>query len=176
MQSVCSIMLSLNISLLSFLPDRNFTGAHCAIVPWCPPPLGSAPLTGPHCSPQLFISTFLISHARISEQSAILINVSCFSALPVQGITHTHEDLGRYGMSGWVGGGLIGIQINGHILGRQSVYLPKDYCCHQVKNLSSSREGLIYSLKRFLAKKKTNYTESARIVVRIVFFFIFSLL
>lgn len=89
MQSVCSIMLSLNISLLSFLPDRNFTGAHCAIVPWCPPPLGSAPLTGPHCSPQLFISTFLISHARISEQSAILINVSCFSALPVQGITHT---------------------------------------------------------------------------------------
>lgn len=154
MQSVCSIMLSLNISLLSFLPDRNFTGAHCAIVPCCPPPLGSAPLTGPHCSPQLFISTFLISHARISEQSAILINVSCFSALPVQGITHTHEDLGRYGMSGRVGGGLIGIQINGHILGRQSVYLPKDYCCHQVKNLSSSREGLIYSLKRFFSKKK----------------------
>lgn len=76
-------------------------------------------------------------------------------------------------MSGWVGGGLIGIQINGHILGRQSVYLPKDYCCHQVKNLSSSREGLIYALKRFLAKK--NYSESARIIVRIVLFF-FSLL
>lgn len=30
-----------------------------------------------------------ISHARISEWSAILINVSCFSAPPVQGIIHT---------------------------------------------------------------------------------------
>lgn len=32
---------------------------------------------------------FLISHARISEWSTILINVSCFSAPPVQGIIHT---------------------------------------------------------------------------------------
>lgn len=39
-------------------------------------------------NPQLFISTFLISHARISERSTILINVSCFSALTVQGIIH----------------------------------------------------------------------------------------
>lgn len=53
MQSVCPIMHSLNISLPSSLLDRNFTGAHCAIVPWCPPPPGYAPLTGPHCNPQL---------------------------------------------------------------------------------------------------------------------------
>lgn len=92
MQSVCPIMQRLNISppsrLSPLFPDRKLywgTLSHCP--PWCPPPPASAPLTGPRCNPLLFISTFLISHARISEQSAILINVSCFSAPPVQGIT-----------------------------------------------------------------------------------------
>lgn len=70
-----------------------------------------------------------------------------------------------------MGGGLIGIQINGHILGRQSVYLPKDYCCHQVKNLSSSREGLIYSLKRFLEEKKT--IQNLHALLSALFFFLF---
>lgn len=72
------------------LPDRKTLLGHTeplSAPARCPPPPASAPLTGPRCNPPLFISTSLISHARISEQSAILINVSCFSAPPVQGIT-----------------------------------------------------------------------------------------
>lgn len=72
---------------------------------YCPPlspPPSSAPLTGPHCNLQLFTSTFLISHARISERSTILINVSCFSAPPVQGIIHTQ---GPCEVWGWGCGG-----------------------------------------------------------------------
>lgn len=97
MQSVCPIMQRLNISppgrpALSplSLPDRKTLLGHTeplSAPARCPPPPASAPLTGPRCNPPLFISTSLISHARISEQSAILINVSCFSAPPVQGIT-----------------------------------------------------------------------------------------
>lgn len=76
------------------------TLSHCPPPARCPPPPASAPLTGPRCDPPLFISTSLISHARISEQSAILINVSCFSAPPVQGITHTHKKKGTRGRPG----------------------------------------------------------------------------
>lgn len=70
------------------------TLSHCPPPARCPPPPASAPLTGPRCNPPLFISTSLISHARISEQSAILINVSCFSAPPVQGITQIKKKKG----------------------------------------------------------------------------------
>lgn len=48
------------------------------VVPLLP---GSAPITGPRCNPQLFI-------VRISKRSRFLINISCFSAPPAQGILH----------------------------------------------------------------------------------------
>lgn len=58
MQSVCPIMLTLNISAPASCPDTNFTQLLC-------PPPDSAPLTAPLCKPPLFIPVSLISHARI---------------------------------------------------------------------------------------------------------------
>lgn len=82
--------------------------------------LSYCPLVSPSsrlCSPNrtsLQSSTVYIniSHARISEQSTILINVSCFSAPPVQGIIQTKGLRDVQGMCVCVGGVLIGIQIN----------------------------------------------------------------
>lgn len=119
MQSVYPIVHSLNTSAKT----ESFI-EHIMLL--CPGVLtfqGSTPPKGPHCTVQLFIPTYLISHARISEPSTILINVSCFSAPPAQRITHMRTLGGAVRV-------IIGSDGNSHILGRQSVCPPKDYRSH----------------------------------------------
>lgn len=102
MQSVRPIMHSLNISLPGSEADRNFTGAHRAIVPWCvcPPPNCAPPEPDLAAILNCLYQPFLISHARISEWAAIFNKrklLFCSACSGNNTHTHTHTDLGVHG-------------------------------------------------------------------------------
>lgn len=100
-----------------------------------------------------------LSHARISEWSTILINVSCFSAPPVQGIIHTQGPWDERR------GFLLAFKEMATDLDRQSVCPPKDYHCNWVL----LRLRLMCFLEWSCSKA---CVDSALIVVCIVLFFL----